>query len=122
VRTGAALEHIYAIDPTYSAAHLLDAALRDALNPAQVPALHRTPDAPGQGVAPYQVTWTRLSGQMGYADSHAKRAVIRAADSRYPSARAMSSLRPSARTPIITSRHSLCSSSRMLRWMPSAHT
>ena len=35
------------------------------------------------------------------------------ADSRYPSASAMSSLRPSARTPIITSRHSLCSSSRM---------
>ena len=43
------------------------------------------------------------------------------ADSRYPSARAMSSLRPSARTPIITSRHSLCSSSRMFTWIPSAH-
>ena len=41
--------------------------------------------------------------------------------SRYPSARAMSSLRPSARTPIITSRHSLCSSSRMFTWIPSAH-
>jgi transposase len=43
------------------------------------------------------------------------------ADSRYPSARAMSSLRPSARTPIITSRHSLCSSRRMFTWIPSAH-
>ena len=43
------------------------------------------------------------------------------ADSRYPSASAMSSLRPSARTPIITSRHSLCSSSRMFTWIPSAH-
>ena len=43
------------------------------------------------------------------------------ADSRYPSARAMSSLRPSARTPIMTSRHSLCSSSRMFTWIPSAH-
>jgi Domain of unknown function (DUF4192) len=90
--------------------------------PHRCPRCTAPPDAPGQGVAPYQVTWTRLSGQMGYADSHAKRAPIRAADSRYPSARAMSSLRPSARTPIITSRHSLCSSSRMLTWMPSAHT
>ena len=33
----------------------------------------------------------------------------------------MGSLRPSARTPIITSRHSLCSSSRMFTWIPSAH-
>jgi hypothetical protein len=79
VRTGAALDHIYAIDPAYSAAHLLEAALQDGLNPATVPPLHRTPDAPGNGVARYQVTWTRLSGQMGYADSPAKRTVIRAA-------------------------------------------
>jgi hypothetical protein len=40
-------------------------------------------------------------------------------DSQNPSARATSSLRPSARTPMITSRHTLSASSRTLRWMPS---
>src|SRR5664279_6189241 len=40
-------------------------------------------------------------------------------DSRCPSSSAMSSLVPSARTPIITSRHTLSCSSRTLRWIPS---
>ncbi len=43
-------------------------------------------------------------------------------DSRNPSARAISSLRPSARTPSITSRHTLSCSRRTLRWIPSTHT
>src|SRR6185312_4836375 len=38
-----------------------------------------------------------------------------------PSVSATSSLRPSARTPIITSRHRFWSSRRTLTWMPSAH-
>ena len=42
-------------------------------------------------------------------------------DSRYPSVSATSSFRPSARTPIITSRHSFSCSSRTFRWMPSTH-
>jgi hypothetical protein len=37
-------------------------------------------------------------------------------DSRYPSVNATSSFWPSARTPIITSRHSFSCSSRTLRW------
>jgi hypothetical protein len=41
--------------------------------------------------------------------------------SRNPSASATSSLVPSARTPIITSRHTLSASSRTLRWIPSTH-
>jgi hypothetical protein len=65
VRTGAALDHIYAIDPAHSAAHLLEAAKQHGANPATMPPLHRTPDIPGHGVARYQVTWTRLSQQMG---------------------------------------------------------
>src|SRR5664279_2436479 len=40
-------------------------------------------------------------------------------DSRKPSETAMSSFFPSARTPIITSRHTLSCSRRTLRWMPS---
>jgi hypothetical protein len=55
VRTGAALDHIYAIDPAYSAAHLLEAALQDGLNPATVSPLHSTPHTPDHGVARYQV-------------------------------------------------------------------
>ena len=43
-------------------------------------------------------------------------------DSRNPSASATSSLRPSARTPMITSRHTLSASSRTFRWIPSTHT
>ena len=43
-------------------------------------------------------------------------------DSRYPSAIVTSSLVPSARTPIITSRHTLSCSKRTLTWMPSTHT
>ncbi|MCP2203905.1 hypothetical protein LX90_007633 [Lentzea flava] len=42
-------------------------------------------------------------------------------DSRYPPARATSSLRLSARVPIMTSRLSLCASRRMLTWIPSVH-
>jgi hypothetical protein len=40
-------------------------------------------------------------------------------DSRYPSVSATSSLRPSARTPIITSKQSFCWSRLTLRWIPS---
>ena len=42
-------------------------------------------------------------------------------DSRNPSVSATSSLRPSARTPIITSRHSFSCSNRIFRRIPSAH-
>ena len=44
------------------------------------------------------------------------------ADSRNPSASATSSLRPSARTPMITSRHTLSCSNLTFKWMPSTHT
>jgi len=43
-------------------------------------------------------------------------------DSRKPSDKAISSLWPSARTPIITSRQILSCSRRTLRWIPSTHT
>ena len=42
-------------------------------------------------------------------------------DSRYPSDRALNSLRPSARTPIMTSRQMLSVSRRTFTWMPSTH-
>ncbi len=43
-------------------------------------------------------------------------------DSRYPSEQARSSLEPSALTPINTRQHRRSSSSRIRKWIPSAHT
>jgi len=43
-------------------------------------------------------------------------------DSRCPSSRAISSFVPSARTPTMTSRHTLSWVKRTLRWIPSTHT
>jgi transposase-like protein len=62
-----------------------------------------------------------------YTAVNAEMAAVRFEDfadkwgTRYPAIIKLSSLRPSARTPIMTSRHSLCSSKRMLTWMPSTH-
>ncbi len=74
----------------------------------------QNPSAPSPAASTGARIPRRLQSRSRSAQDHS--------DSRYPSARATSSLRPSARTPTMTSRHSLASSSRMFTWIPSAHT
>ena len=71
------------------------------------------PSAPSPAASTGEVIPRRLQSRSRSAhDSH---------DSRWPSAKAISSLVPSARTPIITSRHTLSWVRRTLRWIPSTH-
>src|SRR5665647_376895 len=78
-----------------------------------------------------QQRWARVVGKTSPTASTGARIPRRAAsrsrsahepsDSRNPSARVISSLRPSVRTPISTSRHNRSCSRRTPTWMPSAH-